>query len=874
MNIRIPNLSLVILIGPSGSGKSTFALKHFKVTEVLSSDYCRAMVSDDETNQTVTREAFELLHFIIRKRLALGKMTVIDATNVKPDDRKPLVELAREYHCLPVAMVFDLPQRVCMERNRNRDDRNFGGHVIRQQRSNMQRDLRKLKWEGFRHIFTFREEHEVDAAQIERVPLWNDRTDETGPFDIIGDVHGCFDELCKLFASLGYVLSENSATGALGSRYYSHPHGRKAIFLGDLVDRGPRILDTCRLVYSMVETGNGLCVPGNHDIKLLRKLRGKNVQITHGLAESLAEIDMLAADIREKLRPELENFIDGLVSHYVLDKRKLVISHAGLCEKMQGRGSGKVRDFCLFGETTGETDEFGLPVRYNWAAEYRGSSMVVYGHTPVPDPEWLNRTVNIDTGCVFGGKLTALRYPEKEFVHVNAEKVYCLPAKPLKGAMEPPQGLTSQQICDELLHAENVTGKLLISTRLRSKISIAEANSMAALEAVSRFAVNPKWMIYLPPTMSPCETSNLPDYLEYPTEAFEYFRTKGIGRVVCQQKHMGSRAIVIVCRNEGVALKRFGIPQKSLGTVYTRTGKPFFADIGLEHGLLETVKNAMEASGFWEEFETDWVCLDCELMPWSAKAQQLIQQQYAAAGAAGLASTQDVIQAVSMALSRPDLVSEGSTNESLKGNLEKLKQRFVERGTMLEQYTSAYQRYCWKVDGLKDYKLAPFHIMATEGKCHFDKNHIWHMNAISSFCEKEKSLLLSTPWREVDVTDLKSIEDASAWWIDLTGQGGEGMVVKPMDFISKGGKGLVQPALKCRGREYLRIIYGPEYTRSEIISRLKSRGLSFKRSLAMREFALGIESLERFVRKEPLRRIHECVFGVIALESEAVDPRL
>ena len=165
-------------------------------------------------------------------------------------------------------------------------------------------------------------------------------------------------------------------------------------------------------------------------MKLLKKLRGKDVQITHGLAQTLAEIDALPDEVRGPFSKSLAEFLDGLVSHYVLDGGKLVVAHAGMKEEMQGRGSGRVRDFALYGETTGETDEFGLPVRYNWAAEYRGSAMVVYGHTPVPHPEWLNHTVNIDTGCVFGGKLTALRYPEKEFVSVPAKHTYCEPSRP------------------------------------------------------------------------------------------------------------------------------------------------------------------------------------------------------------------------------------------------------------------------------------------------------------------------------------------------------------------------------------------------------------------------------------------------------------
>ena len=410
--ITIPELSLVVLIGPSGCGKSTFARKHFKPTEVLSSDFCRALVSDDENNQAATKDAFEILHFIAAKRLAAGKLTVVDATNVQPEARKPLVALAREYHVLPVAIVLNPPTRVCEDRNRLRSDRNFGPHVIRQQTQQLRRSIRNLKREGFRHIFEFSSPEEIDAVIIQREKLWNDRKDEHGPFDIIGDVHGCYDELHALLTELGYAI--NSGYEA------RHPEGRKAVFLGDLVDRGPKIPEVLKLVMRMTQSGQALAVPGNHDTKLMRKLRGRDVQITHGLAESLQQLENEPPEFKENVA----SFIDSLVSHYVLDDGRLVVAHAGLKEKLQGRGSGKVRDFALYGETTGETDEFGLPVRYNWAAEYRGRAIVVYGHTPVPEPEWLNGTICIDTGCVFGGKLTALRYPEKELVSVPALQTY------------------------------------------------------------------------------------------------------------------------------------------------------------------------------------------------------------------------------------------------------------------------------------------------------------------------------------------------------------------------------------------------------------------------------------------------------------------
>ncbi len=854
MKLTIPELSLVVLIGPSGCGKSTFARKHFLPSEVLSSDYCRYLVSDDENDQAATKDAFEVLHFVAAKRLSSARLTVVDATNVQAEARKPLVSLARQYHVLPVAIVLNIPERICAARNKERSDRNFGPHVIRNQAQDLRRSLRNLEKEGFRHIHILNTPEEMDAVFIERQPLWNNRKHEHGPFDIIGDVHGCFDELTVLLSKLGYAVTQNE-----GNIHITTPADRKAVFVGDLVDRGPKIVSVLQLVMHMTETGAALCVPGNHDMKLLKKLQGRDVQMTHGLAETLQQFDAVTPAFREKVC----SFLDSLVSHYVLDEGKLVVAHAGMKEEMQGRGSGKVRDFALYGESTGEVDDLGLPVRANWAAEYRGRAMVVYGHTPVPEPQWLNRTINIDTGCVFGGQLTALRYPEKELVSVPAMRTYYEPSRPFLPAVDTAEAipLNAQQSHDDLLDIADVSGKRIISTRLNRTVTIREENASAALEVMSRFAVNPKWLIYLPPTMSPSETSRRKDYLEYPEEAFAYYRHQGIGSVVCEQKHMGSRAIVIICRDETAAKKSFGVIGEGIGVCYTRTGRHFFTDSVLKRAFLAGVHKAATISGLWDELKTAWLCLDCELMPWSVKAQELLRDQYAATGAAACASLPYAVAELEAALQNGAAVSS-------------LLEEYCERNRLVSRYVEAYRQYCWPVSSLNDLRLAPFHLLASENRVYFDRDHLWHLGMLRRLCEADPALMFATPFKQVDLADPPSEAEAIEWWEKLTGSGGEGMVIKPLHFIHKGRKDLAQPALKCRGREYLRIIYGPEYTREKNIERLRSRSLGAKRSLASREFALGVESLERFVRSEPLRRVHECVFGVLALESEPVDPRL
>lgn len=855
MRIEIPELSVVALIGVSGSGKSSFAKKYFHPTEVLSSDYFRALISDDENNQLVSKQAFDTLYYVANQRLELGKLTVIDATSVKKDARKPILELAKAQNCHAVAIVLDLPQQLCLERNARREDRSIEDHTIRRQSQDLRRCISSLRKEGFRYVYILKSPEETEEVEIVRTPLWNDKRGDKGPFDIIGDVHGCYDELCNLLEKLGYGVDRKGCTATA-------PRGRKLVFVGDLCDRGPKNVEVLRLVMDMVEKGQACCVAGNHDVKLLRKLRGKQVQMTHGLDKTFEQISAQGDDFIEKTKI----FLDSLISHYVFDGGKLAVAHAGIKEKYQGRGSKRVRDFCLYGDTGGEIDEYGLPIRLPWANEYRGRAVVVYGHTPTPSVTEVNNTFCIDTGCVFGGKLTAFRYPEREIVETKALKEYYPPIRPIT--------LPSSE-ADDMLYIRDVSGQRYIETRLKRGIKINEENSIAALEVMSRFAADPHWLIYLPPTMSPCETSTAKDYLEYPSEALLYYKSNGVGKAVCEEKHMGSRAVIVLCRDPQTAKRRFRVSDGSFGIIYTRTGRHFFEDINLQNEILARLCKTLEHSGFWEDFQTDWVCLDTELMPWSAKAQKLIAEQYEPVGRAGKKALPAAAEAIREALGNCCFsVSEQTALSNKTVDLQQLLTRYEDRATALKLYSEAYRRYCWKVESIEDHRIAAFHILAAENRVFSDKDHLWHMETIRRYMTGTDPLFMSTSHILVDLSDEDSIEEAISRWKELTEKGGEGMVIKPFDFIAGKGAKLLQPAVKCRGREYLRIIYGPEYMIGDNLQRLKKRSLSKKRSLALSEFSLGMEALERFVRKEPLYRVHECVFGILAMESEAVDPRL
>ncbi|MFF1588717.1 polynucleotide kinase-phosphatase [Streptomyces sp. NPDC058286] len=846
--LPVTDLSLVVLVGASGSGKSTFARRHFKPTEIISSDFCRGLVADDENDQSASRDAFDVLHYIAGKRLAAGRLTVVDATNVQPESRKQLVDLARQYDVLPIAIVLDIPEEVCAARNAGRADRaGMARRVITRHTRELRRSLRHLEREGFRKVHILRGVEEADSAEVVREKRYNDLTHLTGPFDIVGDIHGCASELETLLTRLGYVDGV-------------HPEGRTAVFVGDLVDRGPDSPGVLRRVMAMVKSGHALCVPGNHENKFGRYLKGRQVQHTHGLAET---VEQFAGESEEFTR-EVAEFVDGLVSHYVLDGGKLVVCHAGLPEKYHGRTSGRVRSHALYGDTTGETDEFGLPVRYPWAEEYRGSAAVVYGHTPVPQATWLNNTICLDTGAVFGGKLTALRWPERELVDVPAEKVWYEPSRPLR--TEAPGGQDGRP-----LDLADVHGRRSVETRHAGRVAVREENAAAALEVMSRFAVDPRLVPYLPPTMAPTATSGAgarggaadEHFLEHPAEAFAQYAADGVGRVVCEEKHMGSRAVALVCRDAQVARERFGVPEGPTGALYTRTGRSFFADEQVTEEILGRVRAAVTDAGLWDELDTDWLLLDTELMPWSLKASGLLRSQYAAVGAASGAVFPNAIAGLEAAAAR------GVDVGDLLG-------RQRERAADAAAFTDAYRRYCWTTDGLDGVRLAPFQILAVQGRSLAALPHDEQLALIDRMVEHDGSGLLQTTRRLfVDTGDEASVSAGVDWWLEMTGRGGEGMVVKPVEALTRDGKGrLVQPGIKCRGREYLRIIYGPEYTRPDHLERLRGRFLGHKRSLAIREYALGLEALDRLADGEPLWRVHEAVFAVLALESEPVDPRL
>jgi protein phosphatase len=325
-----------------------------------------------------------------QQRLAHGLLTVLSTPPLDTKALQAVRKLAKSQQVSCVALVLD---RVWSQQG--------------------------LRAEGFKRLFLLAG-IAPQSLNVVREPLWSDRKHLKGPFDFIGDVHGCATELKQLLSMLGYERPQHQL-------YWSHPSGRKAFFVGDLIDRGPQNLEALFLARDMVNADQAFCLEGNHEAKFLRYLMGKNVQRTHGFEQTVAEIEALSPAEQARVKSEAKTFIEGLFPYATLDGGKLLVAHAGLKASYHGRVSGRVRSFALYGDTTGKNDAYGLPERRDWAAEYddkKGKPLVVYGHVPVKQAAFVNNTLDIDTGCVFGGHLTALRYPEREIFSVPAQATY------------------------------------------------------------------------------------------------------------------------------------------------------------------------------------------------------------------------------------------------------------------------------------------------------------------------------------------------------------------------------------------------------------------------------------------------------------------
>jgi protein phosphatase len=847
--ITVTSPGLVLLVGCIGAGKSTLAQRLFEKHEIVSIDDYREVVSGDRRDQGATADAVAVAAEVVERRLKRRLLTVIDATNVRSEDRRVWTEIAARTHSLVTAIVLDPGQGFCQRMAEARDGDRHSPKAVAQQHNTLARDRRRLKHDGIRNIVTLSDPAMIAAAELVRRPTWNDLRTEHGPFDIIGDIHGMTDELEELLVKLGWAVIwvNNPGEGRHPSLF--HPDGRKLVFLGDACDRGPRSLDALLIMKEAVSSGHGFAVASNHDDRLQRWLKGREVTISHGLDATIAEFEGKSAQFRS----DMADFIDGLSGHLVFDGGRLAVAHVGLREDMILGASREARQFAVFGPM-GLPGKDGKIAREDWADEYRGSTHIVYGHTVVDEPVWHNRTINIDTGAVFGGSLTALRWPEKELVSVKAKSQHAI--------LDNPPFSRKKTDDPALISFSEVSGKKYVETSVLGRITVDARHMSGALEHFARHTIDPRWLVYVPPTMSPVEASSEGDFLEHPEQAFDYYRKQGLKEVVMETKHMGSRALALVCRDEETARNRFGVTDGSTGHIWSRSGRPFFKDAD-RHDVLRKIA-AGAAQSLFKTLATDWLLLDCEIMPWNAKAAELIERQYAPTGSAAALSAIHAADALARFADR-----------GLE-DMSELTKRMSRRHYNAVAFGEAWRGYCWNVDDIDDVTIAPFHVLASEGRVHHSAAHLQHIAWITELAAHVDDLrFAATSCMTVDLNDPSQMKMATDHWLTETEKGAEGVVVKPSVFHVGGDKrSSIQPALKVRGRNYLRIIYGPDYDLPDNLSRLRERGIAQKRQRALQQAALGIEGLERLVRGDPVRSFHQCVFASIALDSDALDPRL
>ncbi|WP_042142010.1 polynucleotide kinase-phosphatase [Paucisalibacillus sp. EB02] len=864
MEIRLPYSGIVLLVGPSNSGKSTFLqnlidTKQILSSEVVSSDDFRVLVSNiefmdwknrpkDEADgiidqyQVISKEAFSLMDSLIEKRCLLNKMTFVDATHLHSDDRKRYIQIARKCHVPIMALVFDIDQNTLLARDDIRENPR-GKRRIKQQYQTFKREKRFIKKEGYIASYFLSDMEDITLIRKSNNPI---EINIDNGVDIIGDIHGCYDEMILLLEKLGYEKNREN--------YYIHPDGRRFLSLGDIMSRGPKSLDTMEFFLRHVNVGLAYMIDSNHGWKIARWLDGRKVTLSHGdelIEEEINQFQEQYGEERTKdLKQQIKQLLLNAPSHYVLTKNSVpivVCTHAGIKDEFIGKQSYEISDFCRYGDTGG-FDESGKPIRKDWTIHHKTNSLIVWGHDPKPRPLIINNTINIDQGVVFGGELTAFQYPEKEFVSVKAAKDYSDGSNnPLieweKNRLNPPN------------ITKFVNGYSVLTDDM-GEIHVPKKHAIPAIDTVSHFTVPMEELVYIPPTMSPTpKPSVLDDYLEHPREVIEYYRSMGIERMVAEKKHMGSRGVLLLFKDRETGLNYVG--RETLGVIYTRTGRRFFKE-ETEKEILLKINKGLRSNDYFRKYDTDYVLLDAEIMPWNLKAKELISNQYAHVSENAI-------------LDRRILKDKLKETVHSNPDVENWLQEYEEKLNNAHVFHEVFQKYCWDVEGIKQIQIAPFHVLAHSKQTFFHKAHTWHMEMNREFA-KMIDIFVETEYMVIE--DNSSEEAVTQWWEAITTNGHEGIVIKPEFFISKHKGKLIQPAMKVRGRKYLNIIYGMDYLNQDNLTRLKERNTSKKQKLALREFALGVEGINRFVNGESIERVHECVLGALAMESDPVDPRL
>lgn len=1021
--LPIPRFSLVVLMGASGSGKSHFARTWFPPASLVSAEQCRFMVAGDESAEWASAEAFALLETWVTARLKLGQLTVVDATGLEPRFRLRMLDLAREFHAPALLLAFDVVQATCVNQDRSRA-RVVGAETIERQTQRLTRALGKVREEGWNRVVRLRES-DLNRIRVEVRPLRVDCV-VPPPYDLIGDVHGCYIELTELLLKLGYCPDAEAG--------FRHPQGRRVVFVGDLIDRGPASLKVLQLAMQMHQAGTALMTPGNHDDKLLRYLGGGRVRLDHGFERTVAELEALEPEQRTHYLARLIPWLKALPPYLLLDEGKLVVAHAGLPEHLQGRLSRAVMAWALFGEARSYRQTPGQPERVEWPVTYQGRALVIYGHTPSGEARRRGNTLCIDQGCVFGGKLTAYRYPEGELVQIRAKDTYYPADAPdLDGLahVEPevPVVVTSAVATGELTevsvetatdaeaetseragqeplaerdaalssrerpalgflgtlgnidmlvmeatlpvvtpdrsaqtsaeparitppegrinstHAgsgesskpvhleaeetgrggrtpERSTEKPLESAPARApdrhpekpveRIPEGTSTSLprsaegaagagatsgpsvhersqsraargtqpdlprpltgqglktrwtdawtprsqdvsAALEQLSDSSVDPRWLIYIPPSIAICSPSQRAGLLEHPSDVLQFYRSAGLP-VVMEEMHFGVRAVFIIGRTDAACDARFGVAAP--GMIYDGQGKAFF-EPRLQEPAILLARETLERAGAFERLGAELLIFEALVQPWSLKRQEYMARQALPAATALLGSRGRALEALELAMQR-------------RIPVKALRDAAARDREAALQAQKALQSCTWPVKGIEQVKIVPIQLLASDRTTYVQQDRRWQVTELERWCQESPQFVKC---RRVFVSGHDQERAALELWDTLQQGRGAGMVARTLDAMPRQGGRLEVPVMKIRSRDFLRVVYGPQYLNPDMLQWLRERPVRQLRAVSARECALAAEGLELFVQGSGFAAYHPYALAVIASQQEVTDSR-
>lgn len=891
LNEPLPDPSIVGITGSSSDSRIEILNRFFKIEEIISMDELSRWIPDDPWIQDHNKpEQVESIFFsIIEQRLKRNLMTALDIHGRGRPFRNQFIQLAKKYHFTPtlIRLLSDA------EASRELDQEDF---------------FKARRQEGFRVIYQINKDEFQDWRPSRRTSPTM-RPDVEGAFDIIGDVHGCMDELLALTHRLGYRWTGNPLT--LNPDFnWINPPGRRLFFVGDLVDKGPNSLEALSLVMRLTETGQSFCVPGNHDYKLARALGGmvfKKSDPDHEAA--LQQVRAAGPKFAEKAR----TWIESLPSHYFLDAGRLVVSHAGSKRSHHGRDSNRILDFALYGATTGKTDSHGLPERLNWALDYHGETLVVHGHTPVEEPKWVNESVNIDTGCVYGGHLTALRYPERELVSEPARHEYSISRRPLplnvsllnqmesapsanlksnplrpSTASDPRSGNPSnslnfqthkkqnQHTSNEKLGWTDFQNLKVVETSTRGDVILREEEVKAAVHFLKSTQCWPWRIPFLAPGISapdPCQDINSAG-LESPATAFTYYRNNRVQEVLCVPTAYEPPFILALARDSSEAVERLGSQAGEVGIGFPVCGllqtsdTPSPAEMS---SLLKRIHRNLSEENFWERSQSDVAIFECSLTSHSVQAAETkmkpkpLQHSNSMSQivSAGMIDTNNILEKLERA-------TEHGTDWHF------LTQSYLKSKRSLTEFTDWISKAQKTTNGTELIQVRNFQLLATQKKTFINQHYSAgaQILKLEQLAERDSELFIQPSSFLLDLHDVNACSSAVNLWEEHTREGMIGWVIRPAQGAQKGRRGWVQPALKCRGDMALKCIFGLNMSREAMNQSIQKNSLAARRSQVAREWALSLEALHRWTRQEPDWRIQECMVGILAVKCEPTDARL